>query len=270
MGFYSPATLVLDARHRGVRIRPVHVAESDWLCTVGPDDTLRLGLCYVRGLAPHDGQRIVAERQRAPFASLADFQLRTGLAKPALRPLAQLGALNGLAGHRRDAQWQVEVRRAPDDLFAQASAPAFLPLAPMSPAERTQADYHATGLTTGPHPMAAIRAKFPGAADLWRAAELTQARTGTLLRIAGLVICRQRPGTAKGFVFVSLEDETGVANAIITPQLFEQCRLLLSEEPFLIIEGVVQNIDRVIHVKARSVAPLPAAELSAPASHDFH
>lgn len=153
--------LVLDARRRGVRIRPVHVAESDWLCTIGPDDTLRLGLCYVRGLTPREGQHIVA-------------------------------------------------------------------------------------------------------------AELTQARTGTLLRIAGLVICRQRPGTAHGFVFVSLEDETGVANAILTPQLFEQCRLLFSEGPFLIIEGVVQNIGRVIHVQARRVAPLPTAELRAPAAHDFH
>ena len=99
---------------------------------------------------------------------------------------------------------------------------------------------------------------------------VSRMKNGTRVKVAGLVICRQRPGTAKGFVFVSLEDETGVANAIIAPRLFEQCRLLLSEEPFLIIEGVVQNIDRVIHVKARSVAPLPTAELRAPASHDFH
>ena len=107
--------------------------------------------------------------------------------------------------------------------------------------------------------------------QVWRASELNEAKTGTPLRIAGLVICRQRPGTAKGFVFVSLEDETGVSNAIITPQLFEKCRLLLSEEPFLVIDGIVQNVDHVVHVKAVSVKPLqhqPDAAL--PPSHDFH
>src|ERR1700719_3540257 len=102
----------------------------------------------------------------------------------------------------------------------------------MSPSERTQADYSGTGLTTGPHPMALIRQRMD-AEQVWRASDLEQATTGTLVRIAGLVICRQRPGTAKGFVFISFEDETGTANAIITPKLFEKCRLLISEEPFL-------------------------------------
>ena len=270
MGFYSPATLVLDAKRRGVRIRPVNVAESDWFCTIGADDSLRLGLCYVRGLARSEGEQIVQQHQRQPFHSLADFQLRTALSKKALRSLASIGALNGLADHRRAAQWQVEVLRDPEDLFATADELTPLPLIPMNPAERTQADYSGTGLTTGPHPMALLRAQIGEPDNLWRAAELEQANTGTLLRIAGMVICRQRPGTAKGFVFVSLEDETGVANAIITPQLFEKCRLLISEEPFLIIEGVVQNIDRVIHVKARSVMPLAPVQLTTPPSHDFH
>ena len=105
--------------------------------------------------------------------------------------------------------------------------------------------------------------------DIWRAADLEHARHGTSLRIAGMVICRQRPGTAKGFVFISVEDETGVANAIVTPQLFEQCRLLISEEPFLVIEGVLQNVERVIHVKAKRIHPLTYGELAVPNSHDF-
>ena len=271
MGFYSPATLVIDAKRHGVPVKAVSVLESAWLCTIEEHEThraaLRLGLCQVRGLAQADGGRIVAERKRAPFTSLADFQLRTRLPQAAIRTLAKIGALNGLAEHRREAQWQVEVAREPEDLFAFAESAAPLPLEPMPPIERTRADFSGTGLTTGPHPMAYLRAQLP---DVWRAADLPQARTGTLLRIAGQVICRQRPGTAKGFVFISLEDETGTANAIVPPQLFEERRLVISEEPFLIIEGVVQNRDRVIHVKARKIEPLMATQLPAAASHDFH
>jgi error-prone DNA polymerase len=267
MGFYSPATLVKDARRHGVRVRPVNVADSEWLCTVGTDDTLRLGLCYARGLSSGEGGRIVSERNRLPFASLADFQLRTALAKPALRALAKIGALNGLAEHRRAAQWQVETVRASDDLFASLDASPTLPLSPMNPFERVNADYAGTSLTTGPHPMALLREKAP---HLWRAADLETARHSERVVIGGMVICRQRPGSAKGFVFVSVEDETGVANAIVTPQLYEQCRLVIGEEAFLTIEGIVQNTERVIHVKAERVTPLAFGELPAPVSHDFH
>jgi error-prone DNA polymerase len=266
MGFYSSATLVKDARRHGVRIRPVSVRESEWLCTVGADDSLRLGLCFVRGLNQEEGERIVAERNRAPFASLADFQLRTALAKTALRALAKIGALNGLAEHRRAAQWQVEIARDPTDLFSKVDASPSLPLHAMNAFERVQADYAGTSLTTGPHPMALMREKMP---HLWRASDLESARTGERVVIGGMVICRQRPGTAKGFVFVSLEDETGVANAIVTPPLYERYRLVIGEETFLAIEGVVQNLERVIHVKAERVMPLGFGEIAAPSSHDF-
>jgi error-prone DNA polymerase len=267
MGFYSPATLVADAKRHGLHILPVSVLESDWFCTVPEDEVMRLGLCYVRGLKQEEGERIVAERNARPFASLVDFQLRTGLSKPALRTLSKIGGLNGLAEHRRDAQWKTEVLRDPDDLFARAESAQALPLAPMSHAERLGADYTGTGLTVGKHPMAAIRSRLP---DVWRAGDLPQATHGMYLKVAGQVICRQRPGTAKGFVFVSLEDETGVANAIVTPQLFERYRLRITEEPFLIIEGLLQNVDNVIHIKARCFEPLPLPDFSAPASHDFH
>lgn len=267
MGFYSSATLVLDAKRRGVQIRPVDVCESDWLCTIGEDDSLRLGLCYVRGLSSAEGQRIVAERQKLPFFTLADFQLRTALSKSTLRALAKIGALTELSDHRRDAQWRVEVMRDPGDLFAHAESAVQLPLLPMDAVERTRADYSGTGLTTGPHPMAHLRPSFP---ELWRATDLAKATHGTYLQIGGLVICRQRPGTAKGFVFISVEDETGVANAIVTPDLFERHRLLIGEESFLLIEGVLQNVDNVIHVKAEHITPLRVAEMVTPASHDFH
>ena len=133
--------------------------------------------------------------------------------------------------------------------------------------ERLAADYNGTGVTTGPHPMSLARPTLP---DVWRASDLPRARHGSYLRIAGNVICRQRPGTAKGFVFISLEDETGTSNAIITPQLFDQQRLLITQESFLLIEGRVQNIDNVVLIKAERIEPLPRQHLVGTHSHDFH
>jgi error-prone DNA polymerase len=140
------------------------------------------------------------------------------------------------------------------------------PLAPMTLPERVQADYAGMNLTTGPHPMKLLREQLP---EIWRASDLTNARHGSRVRIAGNVICRQRPGTAKGFVFISLEDETGVANAIVTPDLFERVRLVITEEPFLVIAGEVQNTDNVVLVKADKIWPLPHAQLAGSESHDF-
>ncbi|MEQ1853090.1 MAG: error-prone DNA polymerase, partial [Chthoniobacteraceae bacterium] len=265
MGFYSTDTLVRDAKRHGVQVLAVNVATSEWLCTI-EENALRLGFCHVRGLTRADGERIAAERRRAPFTSLADFQLRTSLPKAALRTLAKIGALNGLAEHRRAAQWQVETHRDPDDLFATIETHRPIPLTAMNPPERTAADLAGTGMSTGPHPMAHFRASLP---DVWRAADLATAPQGASVRIAGLVICRQRPGTAKGFVFVSLEDETGVANAILTPALFEKRRLTICEEPFLSIEGTVQNTDGHALIKARRVTALPVGAGALPASHDF-
>jgi len=141
------------------------------------------------------------------------------------------------------------------------------PLPRMTLPERVRADYEIMDLTTGPHPMKLVRAQLP---DVWRAIDLGQAKHGSTVRIAGNVICRQRPGTAKGFVFISLEDETGVSNAIVTPDLFEQTRLLLTEEPFLAIEGEVQNTDNVVLIKAQKILPLISEGLVGSDSHDFH
>jgi error-prone DNA polymerase len=217
-----------------------------------------------------EGERIVAERQKAAFTSLADFQLRARISKASERALASAGALNGLADHRRDAQWQVEVLRDPDDLFGRVEMEDSTPLQMMNEFERVQADYANTGLTTGPHPMRWVRNQLADDEQVWRAVDLEQAEHGTRLRIGGMVICRQRPGTAKGFVFISLEDETGVANAIVTPQLFEKERLLITTEQFLMIEGILQNVERVIHVKALQIKPLLYPGLSGATSHDFH
>jgi error-prone DNA polymerase len=287
MGFYSSATLVKDARRHGVKMRPVSVAESEWRCTVESDDVVRLGFCVVNGLRQEHGEEIVRQRKLEPFRSLADFKGRVCLTKEELRTLAELGALNCFAQHRRAALWKVE-EEEPGPLFVLAGRddpgppeawrpvrPAELnspgshdaaPLAPMTLPERVQADYEGMNLTTGPHPMKLLREQLP---EIWRASDLAQARHGATIQIAGNVICRQRPGTAKGFVFISLEDETGVANAIVTPDLFERLRLVITEEPFLVIQGEVQNTDGVVLVKARNIRPLPQAQVGGSDSHDF-
>jgi error-prone DNA polymerase len=265
MGFYSPATIVKDAKRHGLLIRPVCVHRSEWNCTIEPDHSVRLGFRVVQGLREERTMNLLAQRRHRPFSSMQDFKSRVPLHKDELRTLAQIGALNGLADHRRDALWQVEKQEDWESILKETAEPA--PLAPMNAAERLAADYGGMQLTTGPHPMALLR---PQLKDIWRAADLPKARHGQRVRIAGNVICRQRPGTAKGFVFISLEDETGVSNAIVTPQLFEKIRLLITQEDFLVIEGQVQNTDNVVLVKTRKVEPLAHGELIGSESHDFH
>ncbi len=172
--------------------------------------------------------------------------------------------------HRRDALWQVEKSaRSSGPLLEEIAEPdAASPLAAMSDEERLVADFRGTGLTLGPHPMAYRRAQMD-ALGVRQARELPGLPNGKWVRAAGCVIARQRPGTARGFVFLSLEDETGIANAIITPDLFEQNRLLLVGEKFLLVEGVLQNLDNVVSVKAARVLPLDITR-AATRSHDFH
>jgi error-prone DNA polymerase len=271
MGFYAPATLVQDARRHGVKVRPVCVVASDWLCTVEADDAFRLGLAHVRGLREAPARAMLAARATRPFASLDDWLARAEFNATERRTLAAIGALNAFAPHRRAALWQIEAAWAADATLLRRDAPdattATVPLARMSAGERYQADYAQLGLTTGVHPMASLRDRLPNA---WRAADLPLARPGERVMIAGTVICRQRPGTAKGTVFVSLEDETGIANAIVNAEFFEAHRLVITQEPALIIGGRLQSVDGVIHVHAATVRPLRAADLPAQVSHDFH
>jgi error-prone DNA polymerase len=305
MGFYTPATIVKDAQRHGLKIKPVCVLESDCRCTVVDDNTVRLGFCVVNGLRQEHAEELVGQRADRQFESLDDFKRRALLSKDELRALAELGALNCFAEHRRAAMWRVE-ETTHDDLLgsgtlgrARASRATFgalaecptkvpeisqrgkvsgedagnsrrgvcAPLAPMTLPERVKADYETMNLTTGPHPMNLLRGGLP---NIWRASDLAQARHGTTVQIAGNVICRQRPGTAKGFVFISLEDETGVSNAIVDPDLFERFRLAITEEAFLLIEGKVQNSDGVVLIKAREIRALAHEQLIGSESHDFH
>ncbi|MGI9087644.1 MAG: DNA polymerase III subunit alpha [Chthoniobacterales bacterium] len=267
MGFYAPATIVKDARRHGVKTLPVCAAQSEWNCVVISDETIRLGFCVVHGLRREHAEELVRQRAQEEFTSLDDLRRRVAFSKEELRGLALLGAFNCFSEHRRNAIWKVEEARYGDLLEVTTREAKKSPLAQMTMAERVQADYTAMSLTTGPHPMKLLRAELP---EAWRAADLAQARHSSIVQIAGNVICRQRPGTAKGFVFISLEDETGVSNAIVTPDLFEKMRLLITEEPFLIIEGEVQNSDGVVLIKTRTIKPIAQAKIGGSASHDFH
>jgi error-prone DNA polymerase len=343
MGFYQPFTLVKDAQRHGLKVRPVDVTRSDWLCTIeeewreGEGGTekelvLRLGLRYVKSLSEQSGTAIVREREKQAFLSIDDLHNRVpDLRKDEMRKLAAVGALNfiqsrtgipachwsrssldinkdgkatnendacGTASlqtarsdrpdhpsgaaplgtpveclsytNRRDALWQVErVARPAGELYEELhEMDGNSPLAPMTRPERMAADFRGTGLTIGRHPVAYHRADLDKLGAC-RAIDMQQMRDGSVVSVAGWVIVRQRPGTAKGFVFLTLEDETGVANVIITPQLFDKYRLVLVDHPFLLITGKLQNQDNVFSVKAKSVRALSFKVAAAP-SHDFH
>jgi len=278
LGFYSPATLVKDAERHGVAVRPIDVARSAWDCTLeaeGARPAVRLGLRYVRTLSRETGARLVAARA-APFASLADFAARAAPRRHELDALAEAGALAGIdpaARERRSALWQVgALERDPRSLFAGVPPPdadTESPLEALTPLETTLADYRSTGLTTGPHVMAHLRAGLR-ARGVLSARELRAVPNGRFVRVAGHVIVRQRPGSAKGFCFVTLEDETGTANGVFTPDQFERLRGPLHAAPLVELAGPVQNVDGVIHVRVREVRPLEAlTPLEAPASHDY-
>jgi error-prone DNA polymerase len=302
MGFYHPSTIVKDAQRHGLRVKPVDIARSEWTCTLEEDLALRMGFRYAKGLPEEAAQAIVRERSKRPFESIVDLAHRVPeLRRKELVLLASIGALNSIGCtreedllanldpaqkarsrqrlHRRDALWQVEraVRFAGPLLEGIPESDTASPLAPMTPEERLVADFRGAGLTVGPHPMAYRRAALRRAQVL-SAQELTQVVHGRHVRTAGCVIARQRPGTAKGFVFLSLEDETGISNAIISPDVMEQNRILIQSEKFLLLEGVLQNQEGVISVKVDRLAPM--REIYAPEtvdvtdadvrSHDFH
>jgi error-prone DNA polymerase len=295
-------TLEEAVSHQPSAVRQVSGSRSS---VVGQNTiTLRLGLRYVRGLHEEAGQAIARERKRTPFISIHDLVRRVPeLRKDELNTLAEIGALNSIglqisdfrmqiekpiavcdsenkseiynrkstiSFHRRDALWSVAAAANPSGplLDQIPGSDNKSPLKIMTDEERLVSDFRGTGMTVGPHPMSYHRARMEKM-GVRRAIELSQLPNGRKVRIAGGVIARQRPGTAKGFVFLSLEDETGVSNAIINPDLFQQNRLLLGTEQFLIIEGILQNQDGVISVKAARVAPVKITHAQT-VSHDFH
>ncbi|MDP2627341.1 MAG: error-prone DNA polymerase, partial [Candidatus Rokubacteria bacterium] len=295
MGFYHPATIVRDARRHGVVIRPIDVNRSGWLCAIEDDrseppgtggrepgrpghgDAVRLGLRYVKGLREEIGRRMETELARAPCGSVADLIERTGLDREETARLAEIGALRSLGLERRAALWEAARAVRPRGALYAAlpDPPSPAPLPAMTPRERLVADYMGTGLTLGPHPMQFHRRRL---SDLGvaRATDLPGLSSDRPVRVAGVVVVRQRPGTAKGFVFLNLEDETGLVNVIVRPALFRRHRLTITGEPFLLVEGGLQHEDGVISIRAERLWPLRERLEAAPAhpegppSHDFH
>jgi len=255
---------------------------------------MRMGLRYVRGLRDEAATALLHARKIRPFESIADLARRVPeLRRNELVTLADIGALNSLGEkktfdvlqrrsetidiqpqtpgfHRRDALWQAEAAARPlGDLLEEIPKPdAASPLEAMTVEERLMADYRGLGLTVGKHPMAYHR-ELLKRRGIRSALDLPALTDGRAVKVAGAVIVRQRPGTAHGFVFLSMEDETGIANVIVTPDLFERFRVAITTERFLLVEGVLQNVDGVVSVKAGFIAPLRVSDLEV-ASRNFH
>jgi len=278
MGFYSPATIVKDAQRHGLKVKPLDVTCSEWNCSLEHESgkvLLRMGLRYVRGLQQATGEALIRAREQGPFTSTEDLTRRVPeLSRANLAMLAKIGALNRISAetelHRRDALWQIEKAARPVGPLlkdvVEADAPS--PLYKMDVEERLIADYHGTGMTIGPHPMA-YRRTVLRKMGICSSAELRQLPHNKSAVVAGCVITRQRPGTAKGLIFLTLEDETGNANIIVSPDVYSRDPRVVLHERFVKIRGTVQNQDGIVHLKAENILPLQvtAAETH---SHDFH
>ncbi|UCG76129.1 MAG: error-prone DNA polymerase, partial [Gemmatimonadota bacterium] len=278
MGFYAPATLIRDAQRHGVRVLPLDLARSHWDCTLEPASdsgelppALRLGLRLVRGLGGRARDRLQRAVEGGPFISVEDVVRRSGLGRAELRVLAEAGAFRSLWPGRRDALWEL-LRQFRGDAG---------PLAPrrprrrghkrlprMSRFERVLADYRTLGLSAEGHPLEFVR-KALRSRGVLSAEEVRRCPAGTEVAVAGLAITRQRPGTAKGIMFITLEDETGLANFVVLPDVQSRCRdALMADVP--ILRGVVESQGGVVNVLVRSAATLRLGE-GAPAfrSRDF-
>jgi error-prone DNA polymerase len=278
MGFYSAATLVKDAQRHGLKVRPIDVTRSNWDCSLEEANgkiAMRIGLRYVRGLQQIAAECLVEARKKRQFGSIEELARRVPeLSRANLRMLAQIGALNNISAdtklHRRDALWQVEkaTQRVGKLLEGVIEQDSVSPLKQMEVEERLVSDYHGTGLTTGPHPMFYRRAEMHKL-NIKSAAEMRAMAHGKRATVAGAVITRQRPGTASGLIFLTLEDETGYANVIVMPHVYEAYRQAVLEPKFIRVSGIVQNQDGIVHLKAEHVEALSVS--AAPmASHDFH
>jgi error-prone DNA polymerase len=285
MGFYSPSMLIQDARRHGVKVLPPDVMASDRDSRIDANGAVRLGLREIGGLSQAVGERIAAarenvgfsavDRQKRPFSDVADLAARAGLQRRDLDLLAAADALASLAGHRRQAAWAASVEKAPPvvqgDLFAgQVLAEAVPDLPAPGAGENLVADYRSLGLSLRQHPLTLLRQalaerRFVTAADLKLAGQRAA------IRVAGIVVGRQRPGTATGIVFVTLEDETGLTNVVVQPQLVERQRRELLGATLLGVYGVLQKEGEVIHLLAKRLVDLsPWLGRLETHSRDFH
>ena len=232
---------------------------------------MRIGLRYVKGLSADDGRRLAAERRRAPFVSMDDFTRRAPLNEGVLARLAEAGAFESLAARRRDALWQaLGLGRAPSPPLELPETEGAASFHDLTALQTTTWDYHTTGLSPRAHPLGAIRPALQ-TLGLPTAKQVSASSRGQRLRYAGLVICRQQPGTAGGVTFMTLEDETGFVNLVIWRKVFEQYKVLIKTTAFLGVTGKLQVEQDVVHLVADSFwkPNIPLADLET-TSHDFH
>jgi error-prone DNA polymerase len=287
MGFYSPATIVEDAKRHGVEVLPIDVLTSAWPCTLekrglspfsrkrengdSPRFFLRMGLRYVKGLATSDGERIEKARALAPFDSLEDFARRTRLSEKALRALAEAGAFAALSDNRRHALWEaLDLARNERPSLPMQVAESTPELAALGDLETIVWDYRTTSHSTHGHPLAPLRAEL-AALGLPDARAVASMKDGERVRYAGVVICRQRPSTARGVVFMTLEDETGFVNLVIWESVFARHDVLAKTASFLGVTGKLQSHAGVVHLVAERLwAPRVGRRPPARSSRDFH
>ena len=275
MGFYSASQLVQDAQRHGVEVRAADVTVSEWECTLEQRDdgapAVRLGLCMIRGLPQASAQRIVSSRNSQVFENIEHFSKHATLNQGDLQRLAAAGALASLAGHRRNAHWLAAGVQTQSPLLQDASIVETPPQLPApTEGQNIVADYTSTGLTLGRHPLALLRPRLQRM-KIVKAAQLTQFTNGDTVRAAGIVTCRQRPGTASGVVFVTLEDETGYVNVVVWNRIAENQRRELLGARLMGVEGKLQREGDVIHLIARRLTDhTRLLGTLATASRDFH
>jgi error-prone DNA polymerase len=283
MGFYSPSQLLQDARRHGVTVLPIDINCSDWdhqlldkRSARQSQPPLRLGLRLVKGLSKAGARRVVEARQQSPFRQISNLRQRAQLDKRDMEALADADALTSLSGHRHQSQWQImaleearpllqDEQREPASYFdvgIQLPAPAV--------AEEVLADYRATGLTLRAHPMSLLRERPPFNRCKCHA-DLAELGNNRFVRIAGLVTCRQRPGSASGVLFLTLEDETGNSNIVVWQRTQQQFRQALMTSQLLLVNGTVETRDGVTHVIAGALYDYShALQALRVSSRDFH
>jgi error-prone DNA polymerase len=303
MGFYPPHVLTNDAKRHGVRVLPPDVNRSGARCTV-EGNAVRIGFGYVDGVGEDAARLIERERELAGrYRSLADFVRRIPLKREAIENLIAVGVFDSFGLGRREALWQLALFIPARGFGRPAAAkpaepgrqqPLALPvdrdmveLRPMSPWEQMAADYDTLGLSPRYHPLGLLRPHLPE--EILTTEDLAAIRDGAHIQVAGMVVCRQRPHTAKGITFLLLEDERGLVNVIVYPALYEDQRLLVRGEPFLVVEGRLQQREGTINIVAEHLQTLddarrmftpapdqpdqqPASDprTFAPAAHNFH
>lgn len=270
MGFYAPDTIVRDAKHHGLKVRYIDVNASAWLCTIErsnglvPKPVLRIGLRYIKGLRKSAGEALVRERSsNGPFRSVDDLYQRVPeLRADELTSLAEVGALNSTYrsqqnANRRTALWDVaRALKSPGPLFANLQPEVSdAPLEQMTHEERLVADYQVSGMTTGPHPLFYKRTEL-NQMGVTTAVRLRSVSDADRVTVAGFAIVTQRPGTANGMLFQSLEDETGITNVAVLPHVFRRFGPLLQRSRFLLVEGKMQSVDGTFTVRAEMIRTL--------------